>query len=288
MRLLFFHHNRPHFETFLALYTNCRKEWVCDLWSDQLDVFGRREIVEKLGINAYDPSKDYAAIVIISGDYGIETARRVPAELSALLMKRPTIHIRHRYKSDEEQQSLYLFPRARSLFIPVTTGLEETISIAERISAPRRLLIQGNIEPRRDYSTVHKIADQFPECEINIVGIKTEFKIPEHPRINISTNVDEIVFHKICHFSSFIIPMIDPKKHWSYYHEVFTSSIQMGIAYSLPFIAHEKLFDLYPICGWAYNSTDNFDIAVSNALSCSQEQYKNLIVQTEKEKLKIF
>ena len=168
-RILLIHHGRHHFEIVLALFANLGKHYDMALWSNFLHVFDRRAILERLEIALFDPSVDYDALVMISGEETPSEAQAGP-ELWALMSTKPIMRIMHRWVPVERPNELRLFPKATALFNPVSTGLAD---LRQDVLGDRRsLLVQGNIEDRRNYDLLPLLLERFPNVDINVVGIK--------------------------------------------------------------------------------------------------------------------
>lgn len=273
--LLLVHYERPHFEIVLSLYSNLSQLHEIDLWSNAINVFERQVVLERLGLRLFKPTKRYDALVLITGEK-LPPEAVAGVELTTLLRTLPTIRIRHRPVPDETktETDIRLFPTSSFPYIPVSTGLEELF--ARPTSDRRSFLIQGNIENRRNYREVPHLAESLRDSEIKIVGIKVDIEFPPLSNLKILFNQSEYAFHAACAQSTFIVPMIDPTGYPGYFSSIFTSSILIGFAYGLPFVAHTQLFDLYPIRGFAYDAADGLVGALRAAETCGASKIQQL------------
>ncbi len=112
-----------------------------------------------------------------------------------------------------------------------------------------------------------------------MVGLKVKKDVAPRDNLFQYNNLDEQDFHRICANSQFIIPMIDPIRYSGYFKDRFTSSVLIGFAYSLPFVAHKSLFQLYPIVGFAYESDKEFLERIAEANSVCDAHYNEMVRQ---------
>lgn len=266
--VLLVHHGRPHFEVVLALTESLRSFYKVSLWSNFLHVFGRRPLLSLLDIGLYDESTEYSHVIIISGDQG-PSEKEVPAALWSLLSKGRVTRVLHRFNGSRKPGEIYLFSRAELPFVPVSTGLSFP---KEPPHQRRQMLIQGNIENRRNYDLVTALAGKNANIDIRLCGIRVKADLGNGVNIFQHSNLDELEFHRLCASADFIMPMVDPIRYAGYFKDRFTSSIQVGFAYSLPFIAHKALFDLYPIVGFSYQTDEEFFACVSQAAALDADK----------------
>jgi hypothetical protein len=287
MRLLLFHHKRHHFETLLALAENLRNDFQVNVWSDHLHVFGRRKAVETLGLSYFDDLAKYDLVVVVSIEEPLSEARNVGSALQEVLSTTPVVGVCHRYLGHDEPGHIYLFPKAQRSFVTVTTGFAPPAEPAIRCGPHRSILVQGNVEGRRNYDKLPDLAKKFRNTTINVVGIETSYKIAAETNIIAHYNLDEIEFHSTCASNTYIMPMISPRANSGYFIDRFTSSVLIGFSYLIPFIAHESLFDLYPIAGWSYADDAGMEAAVQSALSCSVPEYEDKMRSCEAGRAKL-
>jgi hypothetical protein len=279
MRLLLVHHQRPHFEVVLALLANLGPRYDIRVWSNALHFFERRALLSQLGAGLFDPALEYDALVIVSGEQTPSDVDAGPV-LAKLLRTRPVLRIMHRAAAEESPGELRFFPKSRLPFVPVVTGLPGRTE-GVLADASRSLLIQGNVENRRNYALLPQLISKFPGLAFNVVGLKVTTELPAAPNLSIYLNQPEREFHSICAASTFILPLIDPVSYRGYFTDRFTSSIHIGFAYALPFIAHRALFDLYPIAGLAYSTDAEFHECLERAERMSAEAVTSLRAEME-------
>jgi hypothetical protein len=158
-----------------------------------------------------------------------------------------------------------LFPKARFPFVPAMTGFEP----APRTDNSRHIVLtQGNIENRRNYDQLPRLAAHSPRLDFRVVGINAGLSLTTSSNLQTHFNLCEYDFHSACGTSTFMLPLLDPVGYKQYFENCFTSSVHMGFAYALPFIAHRALFDLYPIVGFSYRNTDELHDCLRKAEQC--------------------
>jgi hypothetical protein len=275
IRLLLVHYQRPHFEVVLALLADLGQRYDIRVWSNALNFFERRALLGQLGARLFDPALEYDALVIVSGEQTPSDADAGPM-LATLLRTKPVLRIMHRASNNEASGEIRFFPKSRFPLMPVATGLPRAADDVG-VGAPRSLLIQGNVENRRNYGVLPRLVVSFPRLIFNVVGLKVETELPSAPNLKLHLNQAEREFHSICAGSTFILPLIDPVSYRGYFTDRFTSSIQIGFAYALPFIAHQALFDLYPIAGLSYSTDEEFYGCLERAQQMTAEELLALI-----------
>jgi len=285
--VLLLQYHRPHFEVVLALRENLKHEYDVHLWSDSLSQFGRASVVSQLEIPGFDPGIAYDYIVIVSGEED-PPEKALPPELWAALNRGNVARVLHRFKKERNPGVIYLYGGSEHPFIPVVTGLDYLKASEAPDQVRGRFLIQGNIENRRNYDLVEVLAGENESLDIYMVGIKVKKEIAPKANVLEFNNLDEQDSHRICANSRFILPMIDPIRYSGYFKDRFTSSVLMGFAYALPFVAHKALFDLYPIAGFPYETDSEFLERVSEANSVSESCYNALAQQMVSALTKIF
>jgi hypothetical protein len=139
-----------------------------------------------------------------------------------------------------------------------------------------RCLVQGNIEPRRDYANLIRLAESSPTVRFNIVGKRTKFHATYPSNVRFFFNLNETEYRRACRNNDFVLPMIDPEQHPSYFLNRFSTSVLCGLACSLPFIAHKELFSIYPIHGLSYESFDGLVEQVAVAEKMQESDRKAL------------
>jgi hypothetical protein len=248
VHLLLVHHTGHHFDVLLAARESLKARHRVDVWSNTLGRFGRRELVRRAGITLYDPAADYDGLVLITGD-GDPAPGLPEAAIRDLLERRPVVRLMHRFRGVRDPGTLHLFGRAPLAFVPVRLGVPAGPADGH---ARRGLLVQGNLEARRDYAVLPRLAAAFPGLSINVVGRST----PEEPAglaaVTLHRDLDEIAFHAACAANRFIAPLVDPRDFARYFSEIFTTSVMIAFAHRLPVIAHAALFDIYPLRGLMY------------------------------------
>ncbi|MGO9990999.1 MAG: hypothetical protein ACLPTF_00590 [Steroidobacteraceae bacterium] len=267
-RLLLVHYRRQHFEVVLALIANLHEYYDLSVWSNFLHVFDRKALLSGLGVALFDASLDYDALVIVSGEETPEPSEAGP-ELWRLLGAKPVIRIMHRWRAPERLGELRLFPKTTFPFIPCITNLvfPNKAAAIDR----RSFLVQGNVENRRNYGMLSAFIEKFPQLDFNVVGIKSATELKSAKNLYLRFNQTERDFHSICASSTFILPLIDPVGYKQYFVECFSSSIFIGFAYNLPFIAHRDLFNLYPIVGYPYSTQNEFLQCLESAATCDAD-----------------
>jgi hypothetical protein len=276
--LLIVHHGRPHFEVILALFSNLRESYNLTLWSNALNPFDRRAALSEVGLGLYKPGEAVDIVIVVSGDV-MPNNTEVAPEIFELISRTPTVRICHRWHAPELSDELFLFIRAEHRFVPVSTGLDHLKLKRNQFLGHRQLLIQGNVENRRNYALVPTIAERFMGIDINICGLKTKSDVPQGQNILTHMNLSELDFHRVCANMDFITPLVDPVRYSGYFKDRATSSLQIGFSYCLPFIAHRALFDLCPIVGLAYESDGEFLDCIERANSMTFGEYELMVAE---------
>jgi hypothetical protein len=272
--ILLVHHGRPHFETVLALYDTLKGCHKLYLWANFLHMFERSSLLQHLELSLYTASEAYDLVIVISGDQ-VPSEHEVPSSLWRLMQSVPVARVVHRFQGTRQSGEISLFPKAELSFIPVSTGLTY-LRRNQGKTKRQQLLVQGNIENRRNYSLVRRLAESNLAVDICVCGIKVAEELSNGTNIFQYCNLSEEAFHRACAASDFIMPMLDPMRYPGYFTRTFTSSIQIGISYSLPFIAHKALFELYPISGLSYETDDEFINCVSQAADIEPAFYRHM------------
>ncbi|SFU46779.1 hypothetical protein SAMN02799631_00778 [Methylobacterium sp. 174MFSha1.1] len=275
MNVLVFHQGRPHFETALGLISCLSRAHNVTLWSDSLSHFGRDHLVLQESIKLHKSGQYYDAVVVVSGDYLTDTGD-LSEDIQEIFKRDVIIRVMHRFKDRERPFELCLFPQAKQKFIPVTTGLNVKRTQAGSVSGKPEVLIQGNLENRRNYDLLPYVADQVPDLFFKLVGLSVERDYSFIKNSRILKNLREIDFHGECAASNFLAPLIDPKKYPAYFKDRFSSSIQIGLSYSIPFIAHAQLLEMYGIPGISYNSDEDLIKAFSDAQKLNEVEIADL------------
>jgi len=273
---LLVHHGRPHFEIILALSHDLRDVVSLSLWSDALDAFDRIPAIERIGLPLHRPDARYDYIIVISGD-ALPPPEDLPPEIGALVRNGPTLRVKHRFSGTQAADELFLVPMAPRPFLPVSTGLESLRESDALGPGPRRLLVQGNIENRRNYGLLSRIAAVDADVELRVCGLTVAQRLAPDRRIRPYLDLPELDFHGACAGAHFILPLIDPVRYRGYFTNKFSSSILIGMAYQLPFIAHRALFDLYPIAGYAYRNDKELIACVTRAAATTEEAYAGMV-----------
>jgi hypothetical protein len=134
----------------------------------------------------------------------------------------------------------------------VTTGLSRIFGEAQVPEARRRFLIQGNVENRRDYGLLERVHSTVAGAEFTVIGLKVNRELALGESARVIFDADELAFHRECAACHFVLPLINPQTHKRYFEHAFSTSILIGFAYGLPFVAHRALFELYGLEGFAY------------------------------------
>jgi hypothetical protein len=275
LKILLVHDGRPHFEVLLAVFDLLKDVHDIFLWSNALNVFGRQDVITKIGIRLHTDARDYDLILLISGDDGFND-KGVAPDIIAMSKRVPTLRLIHAADIVRPDDVMYLFGRAERPLISATTGLETLKKTNENRFRRCRILVQGNIENRRNYALLPVLANQNPNIEIIICGLTVNEQALPQTNIIYHTDLSEIEFHSSCANCDYIMPLIDPGRYSGYFQSRFTSSIQIGLAYNLPFIAHKALFEIYPIHGYPYDRDEDLLSLVREASSISENRYQTL------------
>ncbi len=271
-KILLLHHTPYHFETLLAFAETCRHAFDTSIWCFSLPDLNRGKLLKQLELQLHLPGTQYDHVIVLSGDepgsyQGLDT------ELDTILASTPILNVMHQYHGVEHKASLYLFPTAPKPVIMARTGIPAGRGAVDNPEAPKQFLVQGHVDGRR------RAYDRLPglgsveRAIVNIVGGGMPENCPSAHNIHYHLRIDEISFHKKCSEMDFIIPLIDPDIHPQYFDYAFSSSVLIGLAYSLPFIAHERLFELYPIKGFSYSTYEGMKSCVEMAASLSHSDY---------------
>lgn len=280
-RLLLVHHGRPHFEVVLALCENLRDFFDVTLWSNALNFFGRQAVLDALHIKTHASGSDYDYALVVTGDKGPEQRETGP-EIWNILNSIPILRIMHRMPLEKLPGQISLFIKSAPRFIPVSTGLEYLKPKEEPADARRRFLVQGNIENRRDYTLLPQLAAANPQAEMIVCGLTVAGIKFGSDGVTTHANLPEIEFHRVCASAHFMLPLIDPVRYPGYFENKFTSSIQIGFSYGLPFIAHKALFDLYPITGFSYERDEDIPGCILQASRLSASSYSDMRLNQSK------
>ena len=287
-RILLVHHTETHFEVLRSFAYGLAEHCDYDVVSSYMSWWKREEVVRLSGIKIYDGDCRFDAAVIITNHYPFDQFAQQCPEAFRLVETLPKVVVSHRFNGARVPGEIFLFSGADVCYIP--TGL----SPIARMIAPRsidgtsrRLLVQGNIENRRDYGKAVEISKNFPSMEVNIVGQKLKDLVPNAPNINMYSNISELYFDNICEKNHFILPLIEPDGYPQYYEDRFTTSILRGFAAKLPFIAHKRLFEIYPIAGISYDNDEGVLPAIEKAKDISQEAYNALLSELEEKKASV-
>ena len=284
-RLLLVHHTETHFEVLRSFAHGLAAHCDYEVVSSYMSWWKREEVVRQSGIKLYKGNCRFDAVVIITNHYPFDQFAQQCPEAFRLIETLPKVVVSHRFNGARMPGEIFLFSGADVCYIP--TGLPPVArAIAPRSIAgmSRRLLVQGNIENRRNYGKVIEISKNFPDIEVNIVGQKLQDLVPDAPNIRIYSNVSETYFDALCEKNHFILPLIGPDDYPQYFEDRFTTSILRGFAARLPFIAHKRLFDIYPIAGISYGDDEGVLAAIGKAKEISQEAYNAMLNELEQRK----
>jgi hypothetical protein len=281
-RILLVHHNRPHFEIVLWLVENLRDHYSIALWSNYLHAFNRSELIKAIALRLYAPEDHYDYVIVISGDDDLPPSA-IPASLSKLMSSEiPVLSIVHSGRGARNNNDIFLFPKFDVALIPMATGLDRLLKRPEIPERGRKFLVQGNIENRRDYTKIDRLARAISELDggIDICGLKVGGQEPAtESNVSYLTDLGEFEFHQVCARSHFILPLIEPKNYGWYFDCRFSSSILIGLSYNLPFVAHKRLFDLYPISGYPYETDDELLGCMKQATTAAATDYDGMLVK---------
>jgi hypothetical protein len=141
-------------------------------------------------------------------------------------------------------------------------------------------LIPGNAdERRRDYSALKLLAREFSDQTFHVVGSINQQVTglagdSEAANILQHANLTEQQYYETCDACRFVLPMIDPDRFPGYFEDRFTCTVLTGLGLNIPFVAHRKLFDLYPIQGFSYDSRAELSAAVAKAIAVDESAYR--------------
>jgi hypothetical protein len=279
-RVLLVHHNTgSHFEVMLALWSNLKQDH--DVWisSDVLHRRGRKSLIERMGMLEHTAETRYDAIIILTAEQPVN-----PALIGPALRDTATLRLVHRAGHLNMPNSIAVCPFGKPHLIPCSLGLYPTIAQVEPQNRGG-FVIQGNIEQRRDYGELGRIAVALPHTTFKVIGSPEKGfdvkSLHSGENVNVLTNLDEFDFYSHCASSKFILPMIDPQNFPQYFRDRFTSSILVGMGLGIPFVAHERLFELYPIAGLSYRNPEDAGTAVRKATELSDSEYSGLCAQLD-------
>jgi hypothetical protein len=274
-RLLLVHNTRYHFEVMLAFWSDLHPHFDVSIWSNDLGVRNRQPFVDALSIRQHQDGDTYDGIILVTAE------AKVPDEaIVNLIAATPTIRIVHRAGILDGPGAVPLFPHPGKHIVICSLDVLPALPV-KNVAVPRAgFLIQGNIEPRRDYDDVNRLAAALPGSLFKVVGAtvpqQNPLRVTELANIRRFANLDEADFHHTCRTARFILPMLDPERFPQYFRDRTTTSVLVGLGHGLPFVAHERLFELYPICGLPYASRDSFVTALSRAGSMPDAEYAAL------------
>ncbi len=284
-RVLVVHHTDYHFETALALCADLRGSYSVNLWSKSLSRWGRQQLVEELALDLYSSEAAYDLAVIVTADVPLDSAN--DPSLAALLETLPAVQVWHRFRPVRQAGELFLFPKADKPFLPVSVGLPaESPPRADDVA--RSFLVQGNIEPRRGYDGLHRVAAAVPDAKFTIIGKRTGYQFPSLPNVVLKYDLAEKAFHEECLRHDFILPLLEPGRNQGYFDDRFSSSIQRGFSANLPFVAHDKLMSLYNLPGISYKDEADFIAALKQASRMPSAELSHLRekIRTRKEHIR--
>jgi hypothetical protein len=278
--LIQLHH--PHFEIVLALHDALKPFRSVSLWSNSLHFFERTEALREVGLPLHREGARYDAVVLVSGD---RRPRRAdfPDEIWRLIKKGPVLRVLHRFRHGRFQKpgEIALTAWTSRPFVPATTGLDHLKPAEPASPGPRRLLVQGNIGIRRNYALLSRIAGLGTNVEVRVRGLVGKQPLDVGEDIDLETDLPELAFHRDCAAADFILPLIDPERYPQYFSIQATSSVQIGLSYLLPFIAHRRLFELYPIVGYAYETDDELMACIERAGAVTAADYAELVSEAK-------
>lgn len=247
---------------------------------------------------------EFEFVIINSNEpeFIIDFVRNLPGRHYSILHN-PSIMMQHQkwkdYYADPLHKPLFLhqmvtsklpqFQHALCLppFLPVEK-CNKTVKKDETI----RFVIQGNIEPRRNYpllleviAKLYNFRDELPKYEFHIIGNTTNEYGSEIRRIISDQPWSETVFFSEGELNypdfygkisdcDYILPLLDrrEKAFTPYFEDKLTSSVSVAFMLCIPPIIHEDLAEIYNISGITYNDDDDSLLnAVVYALQLSLE-----------------
>jgi hypothetical protein len=281
-RVLLVHHNTGHhFEMLLALWSNLKSQCEIRISSDSLHHRGRALILEKLGIVQHVVGEQYDGIIVLTSEAAVNESL-----LGPLRPDTPTIRVVHRADPLNRPDLISLGPFRNPHIIPCSLGLSPALQLTSPLLRKRQgFITQGNIEKRRNYEQLVQIAKTTPSVAFAIVGVAvkgydTGF-LSGIDNVRMYKNLDEIAFYRTCASCRYILPMIDPDRFPNYFRNQFTSSVLVGMGLGLLYVAHQRLFEMYPICGVPYKNYDELPAAINYAAAMPDDEYSALYSQQE-------
>ncbi len=160
-----------------------------------------------------------------------------------------------------------------------------------------RFVIQGNIEPRRNYPLLLKVIDklyllraELPPFEFHIIGNCTGAFGVEVRRIINKQPWKELVvfsegelaypdFYGRIAIADYLLPLLDKSesRFHPYFEDKLTSSVSVALMLNVPLVIHEELADIYGISGVVYND-DKYGLlrALLYALKIPEEKREKI------------
>jgi len=161
---------------------------------------------------------------------------------------------------DEWNNVYYHMPLGKRYFIPNYFPFYKNLPK----SCPKIYIVQGSINlKRRNYYSLIPIFEKYEKDNfvIRILGKGRElpnFLVKYKNKIQFLNDKNFVEYHNYFNDVSFILPLIDNSFNHLYFTKKYTSSIAYGMGYNIPFIAHTKLKEIYPIQGYFYSSQKDF------------------------------
>jgi hypothetical protein len=277
--ILLVHHTFYHFELLLGLAALLRSHYAVTIWSNHLYHNERTTLCHRLGLKIHEPGTAYGIAIILTGD-DPQAVSGIDQELDAILAAATVINANHLYRGAESRKAIYLHPNAPRPVIFASTGLPRLGTAAP--PGPLHFIIQDNLHAhRRAYGLLAGLNKLPDNVVIDIVGRGEPDDLPAAPNLRVHLSLDEIRFHEVCARGHFIIPLIDPEQQPQYFTAICSSSINIGLSYALPFIAHERLFSVYPIHGLSYTDDAGLAACIENAANLPVAEYQRLVGQME-------
>ena len=277
MRILVVHHTQSHFETFASICCTLRLRHDVTAYSTCRDVRGRDEFCRLLGLNSLGPGAHFDLIFIVTLDV-IPVEADFGPEVWQAMQTTPLVGILHRGGTSRRLGEFSLFPGQEFSLLPCLIDLPQDGG-GELASRKVNFLIQGYIDARkRSYDIVTTIAQQ-AHAVVHLVGAVTDGTVFDSSAVVLHSELSELGFHSCCQSCDFILPMIDPVQQKDYFNYIFTTSVTIGLAHTLPFIAHSSLFDLYPLVGLAYDDDQGLRRCLLAAAAMTDTEHKSM--QTE-------